>query len=150
MELIDKLELINFLLAAKKATYAGKGPERSPSRPASHDLAFECGNLKYIDTYLGAEGFAGEEALWKDDKPLWAMNYAGRVIGDGFSGDFLKEALLQVTTELPFRGPELYTSGHFTYVCRVDGDFSWFSGAEEIRAGETKIYECLFHGGLIK
>ncbi|WP_241781951.1 hypothetical protein [Paenibacillus sp. DMB5] len=57
------VELVDFLLAAKKATYAGKGPERSPSRPASHDLAFERGNLKYMDTYLGSESFAGEEAL---------------------------------------------------------------------------------------
>lgn len=144
------VELIDFLLVAKKATYAGEGPELSPSRPASHDLAYEHGNLKYMDTYLGSERFAGEEAIWKDDKPLWAMNYAGRVTGAEFSGDFLKEALLKVTAELPFRGPEFYTNGELTYTCSVNGDFSWFSGAEEIRVKDTKIYECLFHGGLIK
>ena len=33
------------------------------------------------------------------------MNYYGRVIEENFNGDFLKEALLQVDEELPFRGP---------------------------------------------
>jgi hypothetical protein len=143
------VELIEFLLEAKKKTYAGQGPELSPSRPASHDLAFMRGDLQYIDTYLGSEKFAGEEALWQNGKPLWAMNYAGRVTADGFSGDFLKEVLLHVPGDQPFRGPARYTDGHFTYTCAVNGDFEWFSGVEEIRAGDTKVYECMFHGGLI-
>ncbi|MNI89041.1 hypothetical protein D3C73_1463930 [compost metagenome] len=78
------------------------------------------------------------------------MNYAGRVTADGFSGDFLKEALLHVPGDRPFRGPERYSDGHFTYTCTVDGDFGWFSGVEEIRAAGIKVYECMFHGGWIK
>lgn len=143
-------ELVKFLLEAKKATYAGKGPELSPSRPASHDLEDSRENLKYIDSYLGSEKFAGEEALWEDGLPVWAMNYAGRVTAPGFSGDFLKAALLLVPEDRPFRGPERYEENHFIYSCTVDGDFSWFSGTEEIWAGDTKVYECMFHGGDIK
>lgn len=144
------MDKIKFLIEAKQATYAGKGPELIPSRPASHDLEFVRGNLKYIDTYLGSEKFAGEEALWEDDQPLWAMNYAGRVTAEGFSGDFLKAALFLVPEDKPFRGPEYYTDGHLIYKCSVDGDFSWFSGSEVIWAGDTMVYECMFHGGVIK
>lgn len=143
-------DIIKFLLEAKKETYAGNGAEGSPSRPNSHDLEFARGNLRYIDTYLGSEKFAGQEALWEDGIPFWAMNYAGRVIAEGFSGDFLKEALLHVPNNRPFRGPDRYKKDRFTYNCKVDGDFGWFSGYEEIWAGEVKVYECMFHGGAVK
>ncbi|WEK54402.1 MAG: DUF5680 domain-containing protein [Candidatus Cohnella colombiensis] len=147
---MENKAVIEFLIEAKKVTYAGEGSEISPSRPESHDLQFIKGNLRYIDTYLGSEKFAGEEALWENDKPFWAMNYVGRVIADGFSGDFLKEVLKNVPHNMPFRGPNIYKNDIFTYKCTVDGNFEWFSGYEEILIGNTKIYECMFHGGVIK
>ena len=143
-------EVIAFLIRAKKATYAGKGSEANSSRPNSHDLQYIEGPLKYIDTYLGGNKFAGEEALWKDDIPFWSMNYAGRVISDGFSGDFLKEALLLVREDYPFRGPLQYANGNYSYSCGIKGDFHWFEGYEEIRLDNKKIYECVFHGGDIE
>jgi hypothetical protein len=60
---VDK-RIIDFLITAKKVTYAGKGTETKSSRPKSHDLEYEKDGLKYIDTYLGERKFAGEEALW--------------------------------------------------------------------------------------
>ena len=69
------------------------GQEIKASRPNSHDFEYVEGDFKYIDTYLGGEQFSGEEGLWKDDIPLWSMNYAGRVLDEGFSGKFLKEVL---------------------------------------------------------
>ena len=140
-------DIIDFLIRSKKATYAGKGGEITPSRPKSHDLQYIEGSLQYIDTYLGGAKFAGEEALWNDDVPFWAMNYVGRVIGDGFSGDFLKEAMLHVSEECPFRGPQYYESGGYVYKCKINGDFHWFNGYEEISLNDNKIYECNFHGG---
>jgi hypothetical protein len=142
-------KVIKFLIEAKKATYAGKGPEKLPSRPNSHDLEYEKENLKYIDTYLGGEKFAGEEALWENNKPFWAMNYIGRILSDGFNGDFLKEALLNVPIDMPYRGPREYKNNNYTYKCTVEGDFDWFRGYEEIFNGNIKVYECMFHGGII-
>jgi len=143
---MDK-SIVEFLIRAKKETYAGKGAQTASSRPNSHDLQYSEGSLKYIDTYLGQSKFAGEEALWKENTPFWSMNYIGRVIGDNFSGDFLKEALLNVPEEYPFRGPEQYKNNGYTYVCKIEGDFHWFNGFEEIYFGDNKIYECSFHGG---
>jgi hypothetical protein len=141
--------IVEFLIRAKQATYAGNGLEAAPSRPNSHDLDYQEGDLKYIDTYLGGERFAGEEAIWRNDVPFWAMNYCGRVCGEGFEGDILKEALSHIPFEKPFRGPNKFIKNDFIYTCSVDGDFEWFTGFEEILYKNIKVYECMFHGGAI-
>lgn len=146
---IDK-SIIDFLCRAKKSTYAGKGPECRPSRPNSHDLEYVEGNLKYIDTYLGGEKFSGEEALWKEDIPIWSMNYIGRVLDERFSGSFLKEVLSLVSKENPYRGPVIYQNGQYKYHCIINGEFNWFQGHEEIYFEDIKVFECFFHGGVIK
>ncbi|NEX01491.1 hypothetical protein SAMN04487829_1084 [Pseudobutyrivibrio sp. NOR37] len=146
---MDK-ELVEFLIRAKKATYAGKGAETTSSREKSHDLIYRDGDYMYYDTYLGTGKFAGEEALWIKDIPYWSMNYIGIVTGDNFSGDFLKEALLLVPEDKPFRGPEKYTNGDYTYDCKIDGDYKWFNGRETISYKGEEIYECIFHGGLVE
>ena len=146
---MDK-ETAAFLIRAKRATYAGKGAEAAPSRPCSHDLIYREGGLTYIDSYLGGDRFAGEEALWRDGVPFWSMNYCGRVIGEDFSGDFLKEALKNVPEDMPYRGPEKYSEGYHDYSCEVSGNSEWFQGREVICLRGAVIYECFFHGGMIK
>ena len=143
-------DIIDFLCKAKKSTYAGKGQESTPSRPNSHDLEYIEGDLKYIDTYLGGEKFAGEEAVWKDGIPIWSMNYIGRVLDERFSGSFLKEVLSLVPKENPYRGPAIYQNGQHKYHCIINGNFEWYQGHEEIYVEDIKVYECFFHGGSIK
>ena len=147
--MINRDELVTFLIRAKQKTYAGHGAEVESSRPASHDLRYEEGPLLYIDTFLGGAKFAGEEAVWLDGDPLWSMNYYGRVIGEPFSGDFLKAALYEVPVDKPFRGPEHFEQGDYTYNCQCSGDFEWFQGYENISYKGQKIYELHFHGGVI-
>ena len=142
--------IIDFLVRAKKATFAGAGTKIDSSRPNSKDLQYTEGTLKYIDTYLGGAKFAGEEALWKDDVPFWAMNYIGRALSEDFSIDFLTEVLLLVPEEYPFRGPLQYINGDNSYKCIIEGDFRWFSGVEEIFCKNKKVYELVFHGGYVE
>ena len=146
---MDK-KIVDFLIRAKRATYAGKGAETASSRIASHDLVYREGDLMYYDTYLGGEKFAGEEALWIADVPYWSMNYVGRVTGAPFSGDFLKEALLHVPEDAPYRGLAYYENGDYAYSCSVEGEFDWFQGKESITYQSRLIYECYFHGGMIQ
>lgn len=146
---MDK-RIVEFLIRAKQATYAGKGAETASSRVKSHDLEYREGDFLYYDTYLGGDRFAGEEALWISGIPYWSMNYAGRVTGENFSGDFLKEALLHVPAEKPYRGPDSYTDGDYIYYCDTEGSFDWFRGKETIEYRGEPIYECYFHGGIIK
>ena len=146
----DLDELISFRLEANVNTYAAFMNEVDATRPASHDFRYENGRYMYHDTYVGGEEFAGEEAIWKDGIAVYAMNYMGRVLSDGFSGNFLKESLRAADRKMPYRGPELYQSGEYTYRCKVTGDFSWFQGYEEIYHGDLKVYECVFHGGTLR
>lgn len=155
-ELVEKTpsadeRMIDFLIKAKKLTYAAHAGEQTVSfRPKSHDIKYEEGGYLYLDSYLGGKEFAGEEAVWYNDEPVWAMNYAGRVVAEPFSGDFLKEALMRVPKEMPFRGPMVYANGDYRYHCTVSGEVSWFQGYEEIFYDGKKVFECFFHGGRIE
>jgi len=142
-------DFISFLCRGKRATYAGHGRELPASRTGSHDLKYSEENLDYYDSYLGSERFCGEEAVWKDGVAVWGMNYAGRVLDEKFSGDFLKDVLSRVSEDLPYRGPLLFKNGDFTYHCEIDGPFEWFSGREAIFFDSVKVYECVFHGGIV-
>ncbi len=145
----DDEALVKFLITAKQNTYAAKGGATKSSRPDSHDLLYREGEYLYLDTYLGGEGFAGEEAVWLSEKPVYAMNYCGRVLNDRFSGDFLKAALCRVPEDKPFRGPEWFQESGYLYRCSCEGGLPWFQGYEEIYHQDTKVYECYFHGGKI-
>lgn len=148
---MDTDKIIEFLLAAKKNTYASSDNKTVSCRTNSHDFCYQDNTgYKYYDSYLGGECFLGEEAVWLHDIPVWGMNYTGRVIGKNFNGDFLKEVLREVSSDVPFRGPEIYTKGDYHYHCKVDGEFVWFQGYEEIFYMDEKIYECYFHGGAIR
>lgn len=138
---------LDFLLRAKRSTYAAHAPEVPPCCPGAHDYYYAAGPLAYRDNYFGGSCFHGRETVWSDGTPLWCMNYSGRVLGEPFSGDFLKEALLHGTPDMPCRGPELYRSGDYTYTCFMQGSLDWFSGSEAIYLGGRMIYECRFHGG---
>ena len=147
---VDINAAIPFLIRAKKNTYAGKENEVKASRIAAHDFCYEENSFLYYDTYLGGESFSGEEAVWLNENPIWSMNYSGRVIGENFSGDFLKEVLFQVPEDMPYRGPAIYSKGDYHYHCKVLGEFVWYQGYEEIFYLDEKIYECYFHGGVIR
>ncbi len=145
----DMDELIEFKIEAIKNTYAGFANQCTASRPESHDYIYNKGNYQYYDTWLGGEKFSGEEAIWKNGKAVFAMNYFGRTLEERFSSDFLKEALRMATKELPFRGPDYYQAGEYIYKLKVIGDMEWFQGYEEIYCHEIKTYECYFHGGML-
>jgi transcriptional regulator with XRE-family HTH domain len=146
----DINRLVEFRLEANSNTYAACMNETDSTRLNSHDFTYSNGPYTYHDTYVGGEQFAGEEAIWYVGKSQYAMNYIGRISSQNFSGDFLKEALRKADKKMPFRGPEYYQSGQYIYKCSVVGDFTWFQGYEEIFCDNEKVYECYFHGGIMK
>lgn len=147
-----ELTLKEFLVRAKRNTYAGDGALSAPSRPNSKDLHYCEGDLLYIDTYLGSKDFIGEEAVFENQVPVWGMNYYGKMlvpnIPDGFS-HCLKSALKAIPLEYPFRGPVAFEYEGFTYKCSWQGSLSDFIGNEEIYLNGTCIYKLSFHGGYI-
>lgn len=146
----DIEKLIRFRLEANKNTYATHMNQVDSTRLDSHDYRYNNGAYTYHDTYVGSEIFAGEEGVWYEGKAQYAMNYIGRVLHQNFSGEFLKEALCHADQNMPYRGPEYYQSGEYTYKTKVIGDIFWFQGYEEIYCKDEKVYECYYHGGIIK
>lgn len=146
----DMDKLIKFRLEANANTYAAFLNEVTSTRMNSHDFHYEQGEYVYHDTYVGGEQFAGQEAIWKAGTAVYAMNYVGRVLDERFSGNFLKEALRAANEKNPYRGPDYYQSGNYIYKSNVTGNIEWFQGYEEIWCEEIRVYECYFHGGLMK
>ncbi|MGL4521598.1 MAG: DUF5680 domain-containing protein [Bacilli bacterium] len=143
-------ELIQFVLLAKRQTYAAGLGKEKPILPGMRSYVYREEEFTYRDNYVGNEQFFGSEIVWKQKQPIWSMNYAGRVIGDPFSGEFLKDALRNGTETQPYRGPKFYQNGNWTYICQVDGSMNWFQGTEEILYNGETTYVCQFHGGTLK
>ena len=149
----NQAQFVQFLIEAKKNTYAGDGKLSSSSRPASKDLSFQQGDYLYLDTYLGSMDFIGEEAVWHRQQPIWAMNYYGKMLTDDVPDGFshcLKGALLKAPVEAPFRGPARFQDGRFDYICQWEGNLDEFEGSEQILVDGKEIYRLVFHGGSLR
>lgn len=151
----NKTKLKDFLVIAKKATYAtsGEGGERR-LKDGTKEFVFKKGPYTYRDRYFGSNHFIGQEIVFYKLKPVWGMNYTGSVSAHNVNSHeaylFLKKALQKVTKQNPYRGPKKYASGQWRYSCTVKGSVNAFSGQEVIFWDKKKAYELLFHGGEIK
>ena len=152
---VDANELNTFIVRAKAATYVGSGEHTMPSRPGSHDLRFTDGKWSYLDSYFGGTDFIGEEVVYFDDKPVWAMNYYGRILCDDLligaeAGQMIKASLSRMYNEGRFLGGFEYAENDLTYVDASEGEANSFQGREYIRRGQDVAYELVYHGGLIR
>ncbi|MFT3893617.1 MAG: DUF5680 domain-containing protein [Anaerolineales bacterium] len=152
---IDINELNAFIVRAKAATYVGSGEHTTPSRPGSHDLRFIDGKWSYLDSYFGGTDFIGEEVVYFEDKPVWSMNYYGRILRDDLltgaqAGQMIKASLSRMYQEGRFLGGFEYAENDLTYVDTSEGELNSFHGREFIRRGQDVAYELVYHGGLIR
>jgi hypothetical protein len=148
-------ELNAFIVRAKAATYVGSGEPAESSRLGSHDLRFADGKWSYHDSYFGGTDFIGEEVVYFEDKPVWAMNYYGYILRDDLltaaeAGGMIKASLSRMYKEGRFLGGFEHTENGLTYVDTSEGNADHFHGREFIRRGQEIAYELVYHGGLIK
>jgi hypothetical protein len=146
--------LNTFIIRAKAATYVGDGQPTPSCRPGSHDLNFADGDWTYLDSYFGGRDFIGEEVIYFKGKPVWAMNYYGRILRVDLitpvqAGQVIKASLSKMYMEGRFLGGFTYQHEGFTYTDNSEGESTSFRGREYIsRTGDT-AYELIYHGGLI-
>jgi hypothetical protein len=150
---IDSLNA--FIVRAKAATYVGDGKQVPPCRSGSHDLRFSDGRWSYHDSYFGGSDFIGEEVVYFDQKPIWAMNYYGRILREDLitaaqAGQIIKASLSRMYREGRFLGGFEHTEHGLTYIDASNGNVECFRGHELIRLGQETAYELDYHGGLIK
>jgi hypothetical protein len=153
MEFINQLN--EFIVRAKAATYIGNGKEINSCRPGSHDLEFREGTFHYLDSYFGGADFIGEEVVYFEDKPVWAMNYYGRIlVPDSITGEetgkMLKKSLSKLYQEHRFLGGFKNVEGRDVYFDSNEGNPDSFKGEEWIERDGMRVYELVYHGGLIR
>lgn len=150
--MMNREELLNFLIEAKQSTYAsGSGAKVEPIKPGSKDLPYQKGEYSYMDSYFGEVHFIGQEVVWHKSAPVWGLNYCGYTYDpiEGFP-DFLFDCLKQVTVEAPYRGPAYFSNDTFEYRCTWQGELHNFKGEETIHYQGNVIFKLEFHGGIIE
>ncbi len=151
----SKNELTQFIVQAKAATYVGDGQKIESCRKGSHDLAFQEGDFSYLDSYFGGTDFIGQEVVYEQDEPIWAMNYYGKIIEPDKitaveAGQIIKASLSKMYEEGRFLGGFEYTVGESVYFDTSQGGPDSFTGKEWITRNDVKVYELVYHGGMIK
>jgi hypothetical protein len=152
---MDNQSLHDFIIRAKAATYVGEGRPAPACRPGSHDLEFKDGNWAYLDSYFGGRDFIGEEVVYYEGKPVWAMNYYGHILRPDLitpaqAGQVIKASLSKMYSEGRFLGGFEYRHDDFIYFDNSEGSVISLRGREFISLRGETAYELLYHGGLIK
>jgi Domain of unknown function (DUF5680) len=148
-------DLHGFVVRAKRATYVGSGVVSESSRSGSHDLTYHEDGWAYRDSYFGGTDFLGQETVWYDEVPVWAMNYYGYILHPHLidptqAGLTIKAALSAMYSEGRFLGGFEWIGPHGRYVDQSVGDVTRFHGQESILVDEVRAYTLDYFGGLIK
>lgn len=155
VDALDLVSLTEFIVRAKAATYVGSGDLAPSSRPGSHDLSFEDGPFAYLDSYVGGSDFLGQELVTRDGQPVWAMNYYGYLLRPDLidavrAGHVIKTALSAMYAEGRFLGGFERVVDDDVYTDTSTGDVAHLAGTEWITRGGVRLYELVYHGGLVR
>lgn len=144
------MNLKEFLVKAKKATYASSTPKAETLPDGRKRLIYEADKYKYEDIYYGFNPFMGSENVYFGEKLIWHMEYAGGTTSKPEETyKFLKQALSQVTVDAPYRGPKMFQNSNYKYLNEIVGSINKFVGTEVILLEGEKIYELTYKGGKV-
>jgi Domain of unknown function (DUF5680) len=152
--------LAAFLVEAKRRTYAGLDDDATvatPMVPGSKQLEYSDGELSYRDIYFGMAFFVGQEMVTDKQRAIWSMSYAGGVSPEITDrGEvleiyaFLRQALLHIGEDRPFRGPSHFEQGSYRYVDKSKAELFEFHGTEQIYRDGIPVYGLRYSGGIIR
>lgn len=145
------MELEDFLVYSKKQTYGSESTKPKQLEDGSKEYRVEEKDYVYRDRYFGGNPFIGEEVVYWQGSPIWAMNYYGKVTArdpEEVFG-FLVKCLGMVEKKKPYRGPDKYEEGPWAYRFMSRGNLFSFWGEEEIFYDGVRVYWLRFHGGEI-
>jgi Domain of unknown function (DUF5680) len=130
---VDGLE--EFIVTAKRATYAAGAAKSLPYRLGTSDIQFREGRWSYLDSYVGEADFLGQEIVYLDRVPVWSMAYHG----------FLQSPRIDSTTAgrvVQAALTRLYDEGRFLGGFSTDVDGSRFTGREWIESQDERCTRC--------
>ena len=145
--------LTQFLIDSNKTGYAGGEEKKWIKEPdESTTIPYEKGEWKSHDNFFGGEPYGGRIIVSYKNKPVWMMVYYGWV-SEGISADpiykVLRNALMHMPDEAPFRGPRELKDGEYMYTNSWSGNVERYSGEEQITQKEKLIYKANYMGGLV-
>ncbi len=149
------MALIDFIIKAKLSGYAsGSDEQKKTFNDGSLGFEMISDGYRYLDRYNGFNPFVGSEHVYGADNALvWVMNYYGQILHDGADCNriysVLKESILQITPDYPFRGPAEFMIQNFRYKNLQNGSLDHFHGIESIYENNEKVYVLYYHGGKI-
>ena len=160
MNQISPARLSQFLVNAKRKTYAGLDDDATvlaPLLPGSKQLEYRDLDLSYRDIYFGMRFFVGQETVQAGADVIWSMSYAGGVAAAVADRReflavyaFLRQALLAIRDDRPFRGPPQFENESFRYLNTSSGDVVEFHGEEQISRAGVKVYGLRYQGGIVR
>lgn len=148
--------LERFIITSKAHCYIGGGQKEPQScRTQSHDLTFRQGPFSYMDSYFGGTDFIGQEVVWENDIPVWAMNYYGRILRDEqlnaeTAGHVIQCSLRALYQQGRFLGGHEHSIDGLLYRDQSYGSYESFGGVETISRDGHELYRLDYHGGLIR
>lgn len=148
-------DLEQFIVKAKSKTYVGEAKKLLPYRLGAKDIQFIEHEWAYHDSYFGEEDFLGQEVVYFQSEPIWAMNYYGYILDPSLitsqeAGRMIIGSLTKMYGEGRFLGGFDHSENHLRYVDHNEGDFKHFHGKEKIFHNDVQVYELIYHGGLVK
>ncbi|MDD1679308.1 MAG: DUF5680 domain-containing protein [Methanomicrobiales archaeon] len=148
------MELSQFLIQAKQNIYASK--EESGVTfldDGTKETIYTGDRFHYRDRSFGFNPFIGEQLVWEAGRLIWGMNYFGKAIEEMVPASqvytFLQQALYMARPDRPYRGPEYFRAGPFSYVDKSHGVLDDFTGEEVIYFRDQQVYHLVYHGGRI-
>ena len=159
---IDHQTFVSFLLTAKRQTYTAGDESAKVTALLSGSKQFEYreGSLLYRDIYFGGNYFAGQETVYYEGQPVWAMTYAGGITDAASAGGitdaasdagvvygFLQEAMRHATPARPYRGPGTFRRDAYVYQDDGAGHLEDFWGEETITYQGQLVYRLHYSGG---
>ena len=145
--------LKQFLFDSNKAGYAAGDVKKWIKEPDdSTTISFEKGPWRSHDNFFGGEPYGGRTIVFLEGKPYWMIVYYGWVAETVESNPVyrvLRNALMQMPKDYPYRGPKEYKDRGYTYTNSWKGEVDRFVGEEKIQQGGKLIYRANYMGGLV-
>jgi hypothetical protein len=150
-------ELADFIVEANKNAWAAGTGKVQTRLKDGKSLSYARGDWELEDDYTGYFSAPGMTRVLYKGRTTWSMAYFGpgqttgqeALVKPTFS--FLKEALMLVAPEMPFRGPSEYKNGEWRYTFRLSrGDITDFLGNESVYNKDTLMFAQTIGGGLVR
>ncbi|WP_018124868.1 DUF5680 domain-containing protein [Desulfovibrio oxyclinae] len=147
------MQLNEFLVKARKAAGEATLSERTEIPSGGNEFRFEDGEMTLVEHRFGHRSLDGRMIIYRDDIPVWAMSYHGRVLTSIPEPDeihaFLQKALAAFTDSQPLRGPDYIADGNWSYEQDTEGDLNAFQGEESVFFKGIRCFSLQFLGGVI-